>query len=148
MDLYVDMKKRVWIIDFNPFGNPTSSLLFEWEELVCIMDNDNNDHSNLENKDLVVCNMENNCCYNKNNNLSNLTNNELVSNAIEFNHNNSTLTIPNNNNEFEFRLIESPQDIIPNGLGSARGPIDVTLAPDFHKFMEICKIQKNEENDA
>jgi hypothetical protein len=25
------------------------------------------------------------------------------------------------------------------------GPIDVTLAPDFHKFMEICKNQDKEE---
>lgn len=33
MDVYVDMKNRVWLIDFNPFGEPTCALLYEWEEL-------------------------------------------------------------------------------------------------------------------
>lgn len=33
VDLYVDKKSRVWIIDFNPFGFPTNPLLFSWEEL-------------------------------------------------------------------------------------------------------------------
>jgi hypothetical protein len=33
VDLYLDKKERVWVIDVNPFGNPTSPLLFEWEEL-------------------------------------------------------------------------------------------------------------------
>jgi len=34
LDLYIDRKERVWIIDFNPFGEPTNSLLFDWSELV------------------------------------------------------------------------------------------------------------------
>jgi len=33
MDVYVDLKNRVWLVDFNPFGEPTCALLFEWEEL-------------------------------------------------------------------------------------------------------------------
>lgn len=33
MDVYVDKKDRLWLIDFNPFGEPTCPLLFEWEEL-------------------------------------------------------------------------------------------------------------------
>lgn len=34
MDVYIDQKKRVWLIDFNPFGAPTCPLLFDWEDFV------------------------------------------------------------------------------------------------------------------
>ncbi|XP_043944187.1 cell division cycle protein 123 homolog [Protopterus annectens] len=33
-DVYRDSMGRVWLIDFNPFGEVTDSLLFTWEELV------------------------------------------------------------------------------------------------------------------
>lgn len=33
MDLYIDQKQRVWVLDFNPFGSPTCPILFTWEEL-------------------------------------------------------------------------------------------------------------------
>jgi len=39
IDVYIDRKKRVWIIDFNPFGEPTSSLLYDWNELIALYDN-------------------------------------------------------------------------------------------------------------
>ncbi|XP_040199329.1 cell division cycle protein 123 homolog isoform X1 [Rana temporaria] len=32
-DIYRDSEGKVWIIDFNPFGEVTDSLLFSWEEL-------------------------------------------------------------------------------------------------------------------
>ncbi|MGH0121611.1 UNVERIFIED_CONTAM: hypothetical protein FKN15_006588 [Acipenser sinensis] len=32
-DVYRDSRGRVWLIDFNPFGEVTDSLLFTWEEL-------------------------------------------------------------------------------------------------------------------
>lgn len=41
VDLYVDQKHRVWVLDFNPFGSPTCPILFTWEELAgenCTMD--------------------------------------------------------------------------------------------------------------
>ena len=34
LDVYLDKKNRIWIIDFNVFGEPTSALLFEWTELL------------------------------------------------------------------------------------------------------------------
>lgn len=34
VDVYIDKKNRIWIVDFNPFGAPTSSLMFSWEELI------------------------------------------------------------------------------------------------------------------
>lgn len=36
IDIYIDKKERIWIIDVNPFGEPTSALLFEWHELLTI----------------------------------------------------------------------------------------------------------------
>jgi hypothetical protein len=33
LDVYADAAGRVWIVDFNPWGGPTDSLLFAWEEL-------------------------------------------------------------------------------------------------------------------
>ena len=34
LDVYIDKRGRIWIIDFNVFGEPTSSLLFDWTELL------------------------------------------------------------------------------------------------------------------
>ena len=47
--------------------------------------------------------------------------------------------------DFEFRIIQNQRETFPNASGSSRGPIDVTLAPDFHKFMQICKHQDKDE---
>uniref|UniRef100_A0A4W3J4I9 Translation initiation factor eIF2 assembly protein n=1 Tax=Callorhinchus milii TaxID=7868 RepID=A0A4W3J4I9_CALMI len=33
-DVYRDSKGKVWLIDFNPFGEVTDSLLFSWKELM------------------------------------------------------------------------------------------------------------------
>jgi D123 len=36
LDLYIDNppKKRVWIVDFNPWGEKTDPLLYDWEYLL------------------------------------------------------------------------------------------------------------------
>ena len=39
MDVYLDQKNRVWLLDFNLWARSTDSLLFEWSELI-IMDAD------------------------------------------------------------------------------------------------------------
>ncbi|XP_073508485.1 translation initiation factor eIF2 assembly protein isoform X2 [Phyllobates terribilis] len=33
-DIYKDSEGKIWLIDFNPFGEVTDSLLFTWEELM------------------------------------------------------------------------------------------------------------------
>ena len=33
LDVYIDQKKRIWILDFNIWAQSTDSLLFEWDEL-------------------------------------------------------------------------------------------------------------------
>jgi len=33
VDLYIDRKDRVWIIDFNVYGPPTDTLLFNWDHI-------------------------------------------------------------------------------------------------------------------
>ena len=34
MDVYIDRKDRVFIVDFNVFGGDTDPMLFSWKELV------------------------------------------------------------------------------------------------------------------
>jgi hypothetical protein len=36
LDVYMDQKDRVWILDFNIWARSTDSLLFEWPELLTI----------------------------------------------------------------------------------------------------------------
>lgn len=35
-DVYIDKKERIWLLDFNVWGSQTDSLLFEWEELMSL----------------------------------------------------------------------------------------------------------------
>lgn len=44
-----------------------------------------------------------------------------------------------------FRIIESEEEKLKSTKGQFRGPIDVHMAPDFHRFMEIIK-EQNAEN--
>jgi len=47
-DVYVDQKRRVWLIDINVWASRTDALLFDWAELTQLADNNNNNnnHSN------------------------------------------------------------------------------------------------------
>ena len=123
MDVFVDRKKRVWIVDFNPFGDPSSSLLFEWSELQSLCSNlktlEHNENSQfIDNK--IKSEVE----------ISNI--NPIIETESEI--------------DFEFRIINNQRETFPNPSGASRGPIDVTFAPDFHKFMEICKHQDKDHH--
>jgi hypothetical protein len=47
----------------------------------------------------------------------------------------------------EVRIVKSDAEVMIDSRGAARGPIDVSLAPDFYQFMDICK-QQAAENDV
>ena len=113
MDLYIDRKKRVWIVDFNPFGQPSSALLFEWAELLLLTTNS---------KDKVG---------DSNGAVEVLNDQKDQPQTIEI--------------DFEFRIINHQRETFSSTSGTYRGPIDVTLAPDFYKFMDICKNQEKED---
>lgn len=113
MDVYIDRKKRVWIVDFNPFGEPSSALLFEWAELLLL---------SPANTDLIDAGS---CAE------------EILTEPKDHPHNTEI--------DFEFRIINHQRETFSSTSGTYRGPIDVTLAPDFYKFMEICKNQDKEE---
>ena len=115
MDLYIDLKKRVWIVDFNPFGEPSSALLFEWAELLLLT-------SNIKEEDKMR------------------SSNGAVEVQIDLKDQPQTIEI-----DFEFRIINHQRETFSSTSGTYRGPIDVTLAPDFYKFKEICKIQARED---
>lgn len=38
VDVYIDSQERVWIVDFNVWGDRTDGLLFDWEELTKLGD--------------------------------------------------------------------------------------------------------------
>lgn len=94
LDIYIDKKSRVWLIDVNPWGNPTESLMFEWEELMA---------------------------------------EELLTASSPL-----------------IRIVEHEGEKLKSAKGQARGPIDVHMAPDFHRFMDIINEQKaeDEKNNA
>ena len=89
VDVYVDRRSRVYVVDVNPFGEPTGALLFEWTELLA-------------------------------------------------------LSAPA---EPLLRVVRGRADCLASALGAARGPVDVTQAPDFYKFMQICKQQHGGEDE-
>jgi hypothetical protein len=49
--------------------------------------------------------------------------------------------------ELEFKIIQSEDEKYNRTMGSSRGPIDVHMAEDFSKFMEICQAQQDDESD-
>lgn len=128
VDVYVDKRRRVWIVDFNPFGDPSTSLLFDWEELLAVY-----------NSTVLT--------------LGSSTAAAAVATATDVADDGTTTAAatsapsqPLAHPDFEFRIIERQADALPSPAGASRGPIDVTLAPDFHKFMEICKQQQREDD--
>lgn len=52
MDLYLDSQERVWIVDFNVWGDRTDGLLFDWKDLMEIVSqNCNNNNEQTEDDD-------------------------------------------------------------------------------------------------
>ncbi|RYG97880.1 hypothetical protein EON65_52210 [archaeon] len=91
MDVYIDQKQRIWVLDFNPFGEPTCSLLFDWAELL--------QHAESAPQSSLV------------------------------------------------RVVESQAEVLQSTAGRHRGPVDVHLAEDFSRFLEVCKQQRKEEEE-
>jgi hypothetical protein len=122
MDVFVDRKKRVWIVDFNPFGDPSSAFLFEWYELqnLCTSLSEERNLEVMKKEEMPGIEISD---------ISVVDENPVLETEIDF----------------EFRIIKNQNETFSSPAGSSRGPIDVTLAPDFHKFMEICKTQDKEE---
>lgn len=123
-------------MDFNPFGDPSSGLLFEWKELEKLC----NDIVELKNMD------KDNDNNNVNDNVDSST--DGINNINKSIENNNDSPIQETEIDFEFRIINHQRETFSSTAGSSRGPIDVTLAPDFHKFMEICKKQNKDEDDS
>lgn len=137
MDVFVDRKKRVWIVDFNPFGDPSSALLFEWSELLSLIPPipDIRMQAVGVNEDLPSePNDKSQIHENEHENI-----NILSEKNLDFDFDKEI--------DFEFRIIQNQRETFPSASGSSRGPIDVTLAPDFHKFMQICKSQNKDEEE-
>ncbi|OEU21530.1 D123-domain-containing protein [Fragilariopsis cylindrus CCMP1102] len=47
MDIYIDKKDRIWILDFNPWSTNTDSLLYDWNELTSMDNDDDHDEDRI-----------------------------------------------------------------------------------------------------
>lgn len=94
-DIFIDRKKRIWIIDFNPFGDPSSGLLFEWHELKTSYES------------IIPIYETNNIPLININNINN-TDNDYVKNE-------------NYEIDFEFRTILNKNETFASPSGSSRG---------------------------
>lgn len=101
LDVYILSSDSVRLVDFNPFGEPTSALLFEWTDFWPYLSGSPLDHSTSASASL--------------------------------------------SDVLELRLVESEREVLPSTKGIARAPIDVSQAPDFHNFMQVCKDQQQDD---
>ena len=127
LDVYIDKKNRIWIIDFNVFGEPTNPLLFEWSELFSYKTRIESHAADIETVFDII--------------------NEKTSpvSAEE----NANCHDGDCDDDF-FRIVESESEVLPSVAATSRGPIDVHMASDFSNFMNICKKQQassDDEND-
>ena len=92
LDVYIDRRDRIFLIDVNVFGYPSDPLLFDWSELLP-------------------------CSY------------------LE---------------DVPFRSVQSRAETKASAVkqGYQQGPIDVSLAPDFSRFMQIVQEQENEGSSS
>ena len=119
LDVYVDRSDRVWIVDFNVYGDPTDALLYSsFEELDKLQADSHSGHNGVFTAlgaaaaaNVVVNNV----------------NNEISLKVV--------------NSEME-RTIRRRAD-----LSSNTGPIDVTEAPDFHQFMRVLEQQRRDDHE-
>jgi len=110
VDLYVDQKHRVWVLDFNPFGNPTCPMLFTWEELAgknCVM------------VDTKLTGPPHTVVNGSLRQGASLCTTEAVA--------------------IDFRIVFGPDEVLPSSKGRSRGPIDILQAADFPDFVEMCR---------
>ena len=132
MDVYVtEASHTVRIIDFNPLGEPTNALLFEWSTFASAIaeeslasstptassgsDSNSNDPRSSPNAVAVTLNPDD----------------ALSLEDMEY-----------DLEEIEFAVVESPAHALRSTIGDARAPVDVSRAPDFHQFMELCRSQR------
>jgi hypothetical protein len=170
VDLYIDKKGRVWIIDFNVFGSPTSAVLFDWEELVINAlyrrktqsqvavssdsSSDSDSDSNSDSYSNRYSNSNNNINTSNDNHIYNFTGTAtgkpacqgsalVVEDAVDA----DSTTVNATDFCIEFRLVNSITEELPSSAGAYRGPIDVHMSSDFPKFFDICK-QQNKHADT
>jgi hypothetical protein len=133
VDIYIDRNKRIWIVDFGPFGNPTSPLMFDWEELTAA---DNNYVSAAGGGNCVSASSITTTG-------AHVDEDGTCSDPLSTSNSGNQQTV---HDQVEFRIVTSRDAVLTSTAGASRGPIDVAAAPDFHKFMEICRSQQNESD--
>ncbi|KAJ1430228.1 D123-domain-containing protein [Ochromonadaceae sp. CCMP2298] len=119
LDVFIDRKDHVWLVDVNPFGEPTCSLLFDWTELYELKDEMTGGGGGGDGEG---------------------SNSGARSGA-------SVVASAGAPLDFELRIVESDSEKLQSSRGSYRGPVDVHAAADFKDFMGVCKRQQSEQSD-
>jgi hypothetical protein len=159
MDVYVDGKDRVWVVDVNPFGEPTCALLFEWEELLALAAADAApvaDATTVVDVDVDAAPVADApgavhvvpLDANKASAAAAAAATSTTSAIVRIGGDGGAAAAaavgvrPQQAQYCEFRTIESAGEVLQSAKGSKRGPIDVHAAVDFKNFMDICKAQQ------
>ena len=120
LDVYVDKRDRVWIVDFNVYGPPTDPLLYSWRALDQAASRGSDSRGGCG---TGVFNIDD-------------TNPEGV---VEVEH---EVTLKVVSSELE-RVVRRRTDV-----SCHTGPIDVTEAPDFHQNWEEILRRQRQEDEA
>jgi hypothetical protein len=104
LDVYMDSKRRVWIVDFNPWSSKTDALLWTWPELKQL----SSEHPLDADDDT--------CCFESDPNPNPNKDKTRIQNLPPF---------P------EIRIVETPRQIRPDPLASYRAPVDTLYLAEF-----------------
>jgi len=111
----------VWVVDLNVFGLPTDPLLFDWAEQLPSSPSPSPSSSSPSATSSSSSSSP----------AAARTDDDGGGDAFQ--------------QDWELRVVESRAAVRSSEKAAASGPIDVTLAPDFHRFMEIARAQASEE---
>ena len=149
VDVYIDSKKKVHIVDCGVLGYPTDPLLFNWSD---IFQDQEQEKENGQEKD-SSSRAEPISVFNANANEGKMTVEGPLPPTTATNTTTATGEGTGNGARFgadwspPFLTVESRTDVRTSALhdGGQVGPIDVSLAPDFSQFMKIVAKQRQEE---
>lgn len=141
LDVYVDKKSQVWLIDVNPFGNPSCALLFEWNEFPILKQENESFAAILCTSRSDAASSEIGVGARQAAAATDVTQPGAGTTTVTVN---ATTATP----QPEFRYVRNKSEVLQSSAGTNRGPVDVHMSQDFPKFMELAKKQSAMDDDS
>ncbi|XP_077194059.1 translation initiation factor eIF2 assembly protein isoform X1 [Paroedura picta] len=139
-DVYRDSRGRVWLIDFNPFGEVTDSLLFTWEEVLS--------GNNLKDEQSEGAAMEQESTTSSPaiplDSAPNAPQNAAPEEIGNLSPKTAYQDCPS------FRCTNSNLTVQPSPYLSCRLPkdfVDLSTGEDVHKLIDLLKLKRNQQDD-